>query len=185
MSNQQGETQMKLRNACTAVALSIVLGACASSSILVGTPRPPIDPSLVRIYVDPPAVFEKVALLEASSRNSWAITSQQKTNKALERLKEEAAALGANGILFQGMGSEYAGNVGSGAAWGNGNSAWGIGSSAAVFNKAGAGIAIYVPPESAAAKSPAQPAAATPAAPAAPAAAGAPCESCGQIGKGF
>ncbi|MBD9535820.1 hypothetical protein IB227_08210 [Stenotrophomonas sp. STM01] len=122
----------------------LALTGCASSSVLVGNQRPPIDPSRVRIYLDPPARFEKVALLDAGSRNSWAITDQGKTNKVMERLKQEAADLGANGILIGGMGDQQIGSVGSGQAWGYGNTAYGLGVSSGVFQKKGAGLAIYV-----------------------------------------
>lgn len=122
----------------------LALTGCASSSVLVGTQRPPIDPSQVKIYLDPPPRYEKVAMLDAGSRNSWAITDQGKTNKVIERLKEEAADLGANGILIGGMGDQQVGSVGSGQAWGYGNTAYGFGVSSGVFQKKGAGLAIYV-----------------------------------------
>lgn len=135
----------------------LALTGCASSSVLVGTKRPPIDPSQVRIYLDPPARFEKVAMLDAGSRNSWAITDQGKTNKVMERLKEEAADLGANGILIGGMGDQQVGSVGSGQAWGYGNTAYGFGVSSGVFQKKGAGLAIYVFEDSQAAAPSSQP----------------------------
>lgn len=122
----------------------LALTGCASSSVLVGTQRAPIDPSQVRIYLDPPPSYEKVALLDAGSRNSWAITDQGKTNKVMERLKAEAAELGANGILIGGLGDQQIGSVGSGQAWGYGNTAYGLGVSSGVFQKKGAGLAIYV-----------------------------------------
>jgi hypothetical protein len=129
---------------------TFLLVGCASSSVLVGSSRPPIDPSQVRIYLDPPPTYEKVALLDAGSRNSWAITDQGKTNKVMERLKREAAELGANGILIGGLGDQQVGSVGSGQAWGYGNTAYGLGVSSGVFQKKGSGLAIYVPPQSAA-----------------------------------
>ena len=141
--------------------LAVALAGCASSSVLVGPSRPPIDPAQVRLYLDPPPQFEKVALLDAGSKNSWAITDQGKTNKVIERLKEEAAALGANGVLISGVGEQQIGSVGSGQAWGYGNTAYGLGFSGGVFQKKGAGLAIYVPPQAAAAAVPVQ---ATPAA---------------------
>lgn len=86
--------------------------------------------------------------MEASSKNSLAITSQGKMNKVMERLKAEAAALGANGVLLQGTGNEYEGlvNTGTGVATVSGNDAHGssFGTSAAIMQKAGTGIAIYV-----------------------------------------
>lgn len=128
--------------------VAAVLSGCASSSVVVGTVRAPIDPAQVQLYVEPPAQYENVALLQASSEASFALTQQQKSNKTIDRMKQEAADLGANGILLQGIGKEYAGSVGSGYAWGNRGSAWGLGSSAATYNQAGTGMAIYVYPTS-------------------------------------
>jgi hypothetical protein len=63
-------------------------------------------------------------------------------------LKGEAASLGANGVLLQGVGDQAAGSVGSGfgTATASGNSAlgFGFGSSATVYRKSGSGLAIYV-----------------------------------------
>lgn len=129
-----------------AVASILVLAGCTSTHVLVGTKRPPISPDQVRIYLDPPPVFEKVAVLSANSNAAFAITSQGRTNVVVERLKAEAAALGANGILFGGIKDQYAGSIGSGNAWVSGNAAWGIGVATPVYQKVGEGIAIYVPP---------------------------------------
>lgn len=137
--------------------LLCLLAACQSSHVLVGTKRPPIDPSQVQLYLQPPAQFEQVAMLEASSAASGAFTRQQKTDKVITRLKAEAAALGANGILMQGMGDEYAGSVGTGNVYFSGNTAFGTGFSAPVFNKAGTAIAIYVPSGQSAAIAPPSP----------------------------
>lgn len=125
---------------------ALVLSACTSSHIMVGQQRPPISPAEVRLYLDPPAVYEKVAVLESNNNASFAFTSQQKTNKVIERLRAEAAALGANGILLQGVKDQYSGSVGIGNAWASGGQAWASGVSAATFVKVGNGIAIYVPP---------------------------------------
>ena len=122
----------------------LMLAACASSHILVGKARPAISPEQVQIYVQPPAHFEQVAILEASSQGSFAFTSQQKTNKVVARLKKEAAALGANGILLQGIGNGTAGSVGTytGSSYGGGST--GVGISAPVMIKEGSAMAIYV-----------------------------------------
>ena len=125
-----------------------LLTACASSAVLIGKARPAISPEQVKLYLRPPKKFEEIAILESSSRNSWAITSQGKMDTVIQRLKEEAAKLGANGILLQGTGSEYGGsvNTGVGTATATGNTAYGtgFGTSVGIFHKAGSGIAIYV-----------------------------------------
>lgn len=125
----------------------MLLSGCASSSILVSNARPPIDPDQVRILVDPPVKYDKIAILDAGSRNSWAITDQGKTNKVVQRLKKEAAKVGANGILLSGVADQQIGSVGSGQAWGYGNTAYGFGIQSGVFQKKGQGLAIYVYPD--------------------------------------
>jgi hypothetical protein len=116
-------------NAVKILALGVMFGAlaaCASSHVIVGTTRAPIQPDQVKIYLQPPAKFETVALLEANDMGANGFSQQSRVNKVMKRLKKEAASLGANGIVLQGMGSEYAGSVGTGFASGNGGSprAW-------------------------------------------------------------
>lgn len=128
---------------------TVVLAACASSSVLVGNARPPISEEQVKVYLEPPAGYETVALLEASDLGANGFSAQSRVNKVMNRLKEEAAELGANGILLQGIDNQYTGSVNSGYATANayGNSAYatGVGYSAAQFSKVGRAIAIFVP----------------------------------------
>lgn len=130
-------------------ALLIALTACASSHVLVGTARDPIDWEDVKVYMDPPPAYENVALLEASDLGANGFSAQSRMNKVISRLKAEAADLGANGILLQGFDTQITGAVGSG--FGNatfsGNSAFatGTGYSAAQTSKVGRAVAIYVP----------------------------------------
>jgi hypothetical protein len=129
----------------------IAMAGCQTSHVLVGQPRTPISPDQVVIYLHPPAdKYEEIALLDTSSKNSFSFTAQGKTNAVIERLKKEAASLGANGILLSGVGDQAAGSVGSGigGATSNGHTALGIGfgSSSTVYQKKGDGVAIYVEP---------------------------------------
>jgi hypothetical protein len=127
----------------------VLLLGCASSHVMIGEARPPISPDQVKLYLHPPEKYEEIAIIDASSRRSIVFTDQQKMNKVIARLKEEAAKVGANGILIQGTGDEQTGEVGTGAgtATASGHSGYGtsVGVSAGVFMKTGQGIAIYVP----------------------------------------
>lgn len=131
--------------------LTLMLVGCASSAVVVGKIRPPLDVSQVKIYLHPPKKYEEVAIVEASSKAAFAIGSQAKTNVVIERLKEEAAKIGANGILLSNMGEQATGAVGTayGTATRNGNQAtansYGISNS--VFQKTGSGLAIFVEEE--------------------------------------
>jgi len=76
------------------------------SHVIIGDTQTPTDFTNVKIYNDYPDTYEKIAIIEASSDLAFKdfsieFTHQQKTNKALERLKKEAALLGANGIVIQ------------------------------------------------------------------------------------
>lgn len=140
----------------------LLLAGCASSHILTGTPRAPIDPAQVRVYYGAPGVpYEEVALLETSS-GAFTYGEQNKTNAVMRKLREEAASLGANGILFQGTADGYGGGgvsvgAGGGRIGGRGFSSAGVGVNISPRQKEGRGVAIYLPhppPEQAAPPAP-------------------------------
>jgi len=85
--------------------LSLIIGCVPVSHIVVGETREPIHPSNVKIYLDYPEEYEKIALIDAGSDFAFKDPAilfdwQKKMDKAMERLKIEAAQLGANGILI-------------------------------------------------------------------------------------
>src|ERR1700686_1564260 len=134
--------------------LAMGLAACAPSShILVGTARPPISPKEVKIYPQSPPSFEQIAVLNASANSMFGTGGQGSVDKVIQRLKEQAAKLGANGIILEGMSDRQTGSLGggSGSSSYSGNSAVGVGvgGSLGIFKKTGQGRAIFVPPESA------------------------------------
>ena len=82
-----------------------LVGCVPVSHIIVGDTREPIDPSSVKIYLDYPEQYKKMALIDAGSNFAFKdpvilFDWQSKMDKATERLKIEAAKLGANGILI-------------------------------------------------------------------------------------
>src|SRR6202051_5410391 len=123
-----------------ATPFAIGLPACAPSShILVGTARPPISPSEVKVHLQPPPSFEQIAILNASANSMFGTGGQGSVDKVIQRLKEEAAKLGANGIILEGMSDRVTGSLGggSGSSSYSGNSAVGLGGGGAlgVFKK--------------------------------------------------
>lgn len=122
------------------VALAALCAAgCAnfhSSHVMLGSAQPAIDPALVRIYLHPPARYEEVAIVTADSRGSFRWSAQGTTDLALERLKEEAASLGADGLLHLRLGEPWgaAPVIGTGAAygWGGYPAGYGLGASLGV-----------------------------------------------------
>ncbi len=141
---------LKLTLAGAAAAL---LAACTSSShVLVGTARPAISPDQVKIYFEPPPKYEQIATLDASS-GSMSFSDQGKTDEAIAKLKAEAAKVGANGILLQGVEKHQTGSIGlgvGGGSYGPSSASGGsVGGSGGLYNKNAKGLAIYVPPDAA------------------------------------
>jgi hypothetical protein len=102
----------------------------------------------VKVYASVPANAEQVALIEASSRESGARTEQAMIDAVVALMKDEAAKLGANGIVLQRTETRRGGGVTTGVGLGvplGGSSAVGFGVSSSGMHKIGYGIAIHVP----------------------------------------
>ena len=87
------------------VLILLLISCHPVSHIVVGNKREATSPTDVKVYIDYPESYEKIALVDAGSNFSFKDPAilfawQSKMNKALERLKIEAASLGANGILI-------------------------------------------------------------------------------------
>lgn len=128
----------------------LALAACASSALVTGRPRPPIDPSQVRVYFSaPPGPYEEIARLQTGS-GAFTYGEQNKMNSVVAKLRNEAAKLGANGVLFTGTEDGYGGSsvgvgAGGGRIGGRGFSSGGVGVSISPSQKYAYGLAIYVP----------------------------------------
>lgn len=84
------------------VAAALSLGACVTSQVLIGKARAPILPDQVRLCLEPPrGAYREIAIVDASSKYSWAFSAGAKNAVVVGRLKQAAARLGANGILLQ------------------------------------------------------------------------------------
>jgi len=94
-----------------ALVLVLFHGCYPVSHIIIGEKKNPINAEQVKVYLDFPSEYEKIAMIEASSDFAFKdmsieITDQKKTDKALARLKAEAASLGANGIIIQSLSNQ-------------------------------------------------------------------------------
>jgi len=91
--------------------LLFFLSGCASgSAIVVGEVRDPIDPKQVKLYLEAPANFEVIGIVKASSDAGW--TEQDSIDYAVQELKNQAAKLGANGVLIETTGEHTSTVVG-------------------------------------------------------------------------
>ena len=135
--------------ALAGLAITAFLAGCASSSThLVGQARPSINPEQVRIYQTRPAHFQEIAQIDASTSAHFFHGDQQTDAEAIQRLKEEAAKVGANGVLLSLVGDEPSGAIGlgfGGGGYSRNTAVSGEASGAAPLVKSGAhGLAIYV-----------------------------------------
>ncbi len=131
-----------------ALASVAILAGCTltrGSYVAIGNARAPINPADVRIYTELPASYEKIAMVSADARNAFA-SQQNLSDNAIERLKKEAAAVGANGILLNGFGNYVVGSGGVVNVLQTGpHTAFGVGTMSTYTGKEAEGIAIYVP----------------------------------------
>lgn len=131
-----------------------LIAACATDSVVMtGSPRPAISPADVKIYSQPPAVFEEIAILNTSKNSAFTTGGQKTVDKVIAGLREQAAKVGANGVILEGFSDRQTGSLGSGVGSSSvsSNSAVGVGvgGSLGIYKKTGHGVAIFVPPASA------------------------------------
>jgi hypothetical protein len=104
---------MKFLRICAATLLAacLICGCATTRTIIVGQPRPPTSPEAVRVYQVPPRHFERIALINSSAGTSWIFPDRPSMEVGISRLREQAAALGANGVLLEGVYDEPAGGL--------------------------------------------------------------------------
>ena len=86
-----------MKNVSCAILMLAAAGCSTSSHHVTGTLRPAISPLAVRVYYAMPAHARIIGVIDANSFSG--VTLQNATDAAMEKLKMEAAKLGANAIL--------------------------------------------------------------------------------------
>ncbi len=136
-----------------ALLTSCLFGSCATSSFrLIAPARPAIDPAGVEIYRTPPRHYQEIAVLDATSGAQFYRGSPEGEAEAIQRLKEEAAKVGANGVLLTLLGDRSRGVLGVGVEGGgvsSGHTSFvsgggSVSGGAPIVQNAAEGIAIYV-----------------------------------------
>ena len=121
------------------------------NAIVTGNTRSPISPAEVKLYRTAPENYEEIALVSASAGHDFQKSSSL-MNAAIERIKQEAAKVGANGVILTQINERDAPSVttsfGQASATGTGGSAYATGTATSV-NRGDAytrleGVAIYV-----------------------------------------
>jgi len=82
----------------TLLAFTCIGGCTTGSAVATGQERSPIDPAAVTLYFDPPADYEVVGIVEAAS-DAFPFYKKTALERAFAELKEQAAKIGANGVI--------------------------------------------------------------------------------------
>jgi len=131
--------------------LSVLAGCATSSQILTGTPRVPIAANDVRVYTQAPASFDEIAVLNASRMSVSSAGGERAIQKMIESMKNQAALLGANGLLLEDFSDaqdlSLGTSLGSDSYTHNGSISVAAGGSLGVTKKTAKGRAIFVLPE--------------------------------------
>ncbi len=101
-------------NKIAILGLTLILGACAithETTLLVGEKRAEISPEEVKLYTTAPANYEEIAIVSADTAHDF-MSKQALQDLAIEKLKAEAAKVGANGIILDNVGSFNVGGSG-------------------------------------------------------------------------
>jgi hypothetical protein len=129
--------------------LSVLAGCATSSQTLTGTPRAPIAANEVRVYTQAPPSFDEIAVLNASRRSISSAGGERAIQKMIESMKNQAAQLGANGLLLEDLSDaqdfSLGTSLGSESYTHNGSISVGAGGSLGVVKKTAQGRAILVP----------------------------------------
>jgi hypothetical protein len=129
----------------------LALAACANSTQrLTGTPRSAIPAAEVRVYTQAPPRFEEIADFAASRKSVSAAGGERAIARMIESMRNQAAQLGANGLLLENCSD--ANSLGLGTAVGsqtythNGSISLGVGGSLGLVTKIARARAIFVAP---------------------------------------
>lgn len=128
------------------LATALLAGCASASRVMISDPRPPIPVAQVRVYLQPPATrYVEIALLDAST-GEFTFGAQNRNDTLINKLRTEAAQLGANGVLIQDRG-QVPSNGGLGIGVGGGGRHVGGGVSVGISppKERARAIAIYVP----------------------------------------
>lgn len=130
-----------------ALLLLAALSGCASvHHVLLAPPRPAIDPAQVKVYQVPPNQYVEIARLDA--RSGAGFGTQGQINATINRLANEAAKLGANGVILLGVDSGRSPvSMGVGGAHYGGHTGVSLGMGIPTTQQHAEGIAIYVTEE--------------------------------------
>jgi hypothetical protein len=127
-----------------------LVGCAASSQLITGMPRSQVSIDQVKVYTQAPPSFDEIAVLTASRSSISTAGGERAIAKMIEKLRAQAALLGANGLLLDNFSDSKPFSLGTGVGADtythNGSVSLGLGGSLGMIKKTTQGRAIFVPP---------------------------------------
>lgn len=98
---------------CTVgIALTAGCTIVDASHIVTGTTHPATSPTQIKLYGEAPKMpYEVIGIVNVTANNDW-VAGQELLDDALTALKDEAAKLGANALLIDGINAHMSANDG-------------------------------------------------------------------------
>ena len=101
VQDSRSATMKRVLPSSIVLAMLFASGCASIHATMLGAPRPAIAVEQVRVFQVPPKRYEEIARLDASSAIGFG--TQGQANAAINRLRREAAKLGADGVLLLGV----------------------------------------------------------------------------------
>ena len=99
-----------LKTIAVIFALAAITGCAEGTTVVTGVTRAAISVEQVQLYTQPPqGSYQVIALVNARSGNGW--TDQQSIDYAIGELKNQAADVGANGVILSQPSSQTGGFI--------------------------------------------------------------------------
>lgn len=80
-----------------------------TSNVMIGEKRPPLIANQVKLYTTPPSNYIEIAILSVDAGHDFK-PDQTVIDEAIARIKEEAAAIGANGVIITSLAEKGSGS---------------------------------------------------------------------------
>jgi len=82
-------------------------GCATSSSVAIGETHQPTDVTNIQILAEMPPEYEIVGFVEASAPRGYLRDPKSATNRAMDELRKQAALLGAQAIVIEGVSTDF------------------------------------------------------------------------------
>ena len=103
--------KISLRIFSLAIFASLLCGYASAGTTMVGKARAPINPDNVQVYWEAPRKYDRIAVITKGGGGAWMFDNSNQVDAAIDKIKVEAAKVGANGIILTAIQEKSGGGV--------------------------------------------------------------------------